>query len=1068
MQIADKATLKPTDHNSYIEITLSYDPKVALRIEYRQIAAFLDELERSPEQNETPVISQAAFLSTATGAEVVPTPEGHPSAEPNTATLRCAIRVTPSVNKKPHAKEPAEIQPIPITLQIRFGGAEMLSGYELRDLGIPPIREMSVQVGLAPPVLIGGLCADGSLQIAEWAVGGITKSIVDNASSLVAGLQEELTGKVMQTLLHDEEVKNALVDALTSLTIPRPPAPAEGDLQPPANDKYHAFVAKLRASLGNNTSPFAQRLMRDLDDETSPLANELKKILDENASSLAQDLLKALGSKTPLMDVLRSGKLTSEQMESLVKSPTLQKLIAAAVKPTLIEEIATFVKSTIYAVFSPYNNFISRTLNGDTTSPWTAFFDAGSAPGVPVQPQTIRPPLSTSQYFLVLGTDCILDLASAAFDAVRTNPANYKHVLLLDIEQYLRSEAKTAFDFLDEYKCDGESLWTRYCTPELAQAVNTHDAYFLVHKRQQFMQDLNGATRHSATATLAWAIIVDAARLNEHLIEDMQDLAKSKGCGCSNVESMCFVGPVETLTPEAQEAFKQYVRCRWPIMVFALDPQAEQQNVAEQFSRSRELQVAVAVAVAAGNVSPSCAGNFMRRLETEIETISLNSTAVAFSHGDDAFGWRFYPRLQSPDSPGTLGAFGQTLFGGPTPDHDLRDRKLEPGIRTCNAVVIMPSFVPYVTIESRANWFGLTNPEKKELTLHDTMRISRSYQSIRQVLQPDAGGSRYRPGDVAQLSNALNQLEHRLPLQSVMVEVPYLNTLGSDELFKSGADGLGPQLRGWYGAPGIDPTGVTTLYLVGKKLSVTQTQIIAGGRSVQFKMLSRNVLQISVPPGVQPLEEPYSDLVDIQAAAPYSPSCHLLVPIIKKNRDQNRFAWAPSACAVQISFAAGTPPTVQFAAANAPPEIYVSAPTVAMPTSLPLTLTISEQQPDGQEIIWVQTSAPATPPASTGLTSTTFPSSVTVYNTTTAPASPTPTVTAHLDVRTQRYVIDVDQYGNLLSVLKAAATAKGKYQAIADKQVVRWLIRGSIAVQGGVTEGILGSMPIDVTFSQVP
>ena len=36
--------------------------------------------------------------------------------------------------------------------------------------------------------------------------------------------------------------------------------------------------------------------------------------------------------------------------------------------------------------------------------------------------------------------------------------------------------------------------------------------------------------------------------------------------------------------------------------------------------------------------------------------------------------------------------------------------KIEPGMRECVAIVLMPSFVPYADFTVRSNWFKLTNP----------------------------------------------------------------------------------------------------------------------------------------------------------------------------------------------------------------------------------------------------------------------------------------------------------------------------------------------------------------------
>jgi hypothetical protein len=630
---------------------------------------------------------------------------------------------------------------------------------------------------------------------------------------------------------------------------------------------------------------------------------------------------------------------------------------------------------------------------------------------------------------MVYGFPSFLETAYAAYTNLRTNIANHKVVHVYDINQFITQECRSAYEFLE--KRDQQALWS-FCTPALAHAIDARDSKTVFQIREEFLRAAGGTARHSITASLAWAIIVDAALLNEQLAEDIRHTAQSKGCGCLSGDGLQFVGPKELITAQAQEVFKQYVLCRWPIIVFALDPVAEQQNVADVFSRRRDLQLAVAVAVASGNVSPSAAGRFTRRLELDMETIALNQTAVGFSHGNDTFGWRFYPRVQSPDTPGTIGAFCQTLVGGPNRDSDLRTRQLEGGMRDCSAVVIMPSFVPYVTITSRANWFGVTNPRKKELTLHDTMRISRTYQSLQNAVACTGDSPLYRQGDVSQMGEVLEQLERRMPLQSMQVEVPYLNTLGGFELFDTGVDGLGPQLEGWYGAPGIDPDGVTTLYLIGKKFNVHETRIIAGGRSVPFRMLSRKVLEVTIPPGTQPLlAQEYHNFVDVQAAAPYGTSSHMLIPRVTTAAPTQRFVWASASSTIDISYKAGPPPAPLAVSLGALPEFQMSAPIAAAPVTLTLNLTINEYT-SGREFVLG-----------------------------------TSTATARFDAQRQRYIVDGVNFSSLANDLMKAATTRFGVVAPSADQTARWLIRGTIAPAGSLNEPIQGSMVLDVKFRLV-
>ena len=53
----------------------------------------------------------------------------------------------------------------------------------------------------------------------------------------------------------------------------------------------------------------------------------------------------------------------------------------------------------------------------------------------------------------------------------------------------------------------------------------------------------------------------------------------------------------------------------------------------------------------------------------------------------------------------------------------LRERRLEPGIRECVAIVIMPSFVPYADLNVTSNWFSLTDPKRKVMDTEFAMRL---------------------------------------------------------------------------------------------------------------------------------------------------------------------------------------------------------------------------------------------------------------------------------------------------------------------------------------------------------
>jgi len=433
----------------------------------------------------------------------------------------------------------------------------------------------------------------------------------------------------------------------------------------------------------------------------------------------------------------------------------------------------------------------------------------------------------------------------------------------------------------------------------------------------------------TTTEALAWAILVECALLNDQLIDDMRRTAQSKECHCLDG------GPLPYYLPEPPQAacdsFKEYVRCRWPIIVFALDPTALQQNVADAYSRKRELQLALAVGFASGEVSARNLTRYVRRLETDIETITLNQTITGFSHGSDTFGWRFFPRVQPPPFQSNATVFFRDLIGGgPTREADRAQLELETGMRECVAIVLMPSFVPYIDFDTRSNWFCLNQRNglwpwrsQTEISMADTMKLSRSIKSMHTSAQTVCDGGLYRDGETTRLLRRVEQLDKELPLQTMRAQIPYENTLGGFEMFNTGLTDLAPELAGWYGAPGIlvskgaatcDPgqpsvasaaagsadcacadgkrpfavpfpicEGVgTTIFLVGDNFSVHDTKVIAGATCIpHFQLVSRQIMQVTIPACVQTVNVDDEDYVAVHVATPYGVTSHLHIPVTR-------------------------------------------------------------------------------------------------------------------------------------------------------------------------------------------
>ena len=593
-----------------------------------------------------------------------------------------------------------------------------------------------------------------------------------------------------------------------------------------------------------------------------------------------------------------------------------------------------------------------------------------------VKTRRARLPLPATQLVDVAGIGPIAILVRDTRTALASHPANRPCIDYLDVRGHLAEELEAAADFLDQD--DQRHAWTDLAGWNLAALVRGRRLDEIAALRCRFLCGLTPAMpvdgagelllpaddaccgpAHTApplcrttTAVLAWGILVESALLNDRLAADMREAPAA--VGMVPMDGRCagpFFGPDPT--PEARQAFADYVRARWPVRVFALDPVRAEQNVDDAYARRRELQIAMAMAAATGRLNTQAMTRFTRRLETDMAVVALNQTAVGFTHGADTFGWRFYPRVQTPPTRGTLATVAET-FCGPTSEADLAGRALEPGQRECTALVVMPSFVPTLNLDVRTNWFSLVHPGRTEQTLRHTMELSRAVQALRHDQAACARCAHlYRPGEVARLLAHVEALDRRLPLQTVQARIPAENTSGGFELFQSGVTDLAPELVGWYGAPGIDPAAATTLFLIGKGFSVHDTSVIAGGMPCRFTLMSREVLRVEVPPGARPIMQAACDgvvavprtvgivrtaaaeplpapagddavqtvdtdrappcgldacgrreMVDVHLATPYGVSSHLLVPVARAagGLDGGGPAFADT-CRIDLTFA---------------------------------------------------------------------------------------------------------------------------------------------------------------------
>jgi hypothetical protein len=500
-----------------------------------------------------------------------------------------------------------------------------------------------------------------------------------------------------------------------------------------------------------------------------------------------------------------------------------------------------------------------------------------------------RQPFPTSQLLDVYGLQTCFEIAYGAREAFKDEIETTKYVHLPNIQTYLREELIAAYQFLRTH----ETLWC-HCTEDLAKAVKGQNMGDLETRQRAFRAavfNLHTTAKTPNTeplefgksAALAWCILVDSALLADRLMQETKETASAKKANISGAgQWLQYYLP--NPPDDARRAFEDYVKVRWPVRVFALDPVTQDQNIADALSTEREMQLALSLAFTSGAVGAQNFTRLARRLEAQYETVALNRTQVGFGHGENTFGWRFYPRFQTPDTASALTAFVRdTIVGGPNRNQVLRDQRLEPGQRECVAIVLMPSFVPYLSLDTVSNWFPLTNPKHKVLDHTQAMKLSRTVQTLKCGGAGVTDACDYRPGELDRLVRRVDQLEARLPTQTQTVQVPQLNTLGGFEMFHHGISDLAPQLYGFYGAPGIRDDVETTLFLVGDHFSVLNTRVLVGNAEAKNKeMMSRQVMKVTVPAGVQTVKYDDGPYARIHIATPYGVSTELEVPVMSK------------------------------------------------------------------------------------------------------------------------------------------------------------------------------------------
>jgi hypothetical protein len=416
----------------------------------------------------------------------------------------------------------------------------------------------------------------------------------------------------------------------------------------------------------------------------------------------------------------------------------------------------------------------------------------------------------------------------------------------------------------------------------LAELLLRHDYVELRKQREQFLWELycyrNRSTLANPSPTpptpgtydwadkiessdiLAFALLIQFINVDRQLKWDMKYMAQRRGCNCGEVDGLCFYefDP----SPEARNAFKDYVACKWPLHVYSVDPVLDQQNVLDAYSRRTELQLALAVAVATGQFNIKNATSYARQLDLDLQTVGLNRTSVGFGAGETTFGWMFYPRVQTPQPVSNFRNVTNLLTGtGQGINADLRSRRIEPGQRECIALIVTPNFIPQLRVSTVTNWFDITGHcAQPRLTNQEMIGLGRMLQQAKAAVAHACDSGEYRPTDFVVLNQRIKQLEALLPTQDTRVDLPDEGDLLGSEIFSPNAAGLSPSLLAWYGEPVQDGTA-GSIFLMGRGFSVSETQVIVGGQPLihgtGFRLISRNVMQIIVPPNARSVKMVY-------------------------------------------------------------------------------------------------------------------------------------------------------------------------------------------------------------------
>jgi len=461
---------------------------------------------------------------------------------------------------------------------------------------------------------------------------------------------------------------------------------------------------------------------------------------------------------------------------------------------------------------------------------------------------TLSNPVTTQQFDSLYGYDQM----NCLFQTVKGNLAQTKATAANPPRDELRKWLVSYFSGLYDQLKERQLLSGHpyHFIPQISMMYARGDRAALAQMRAGWERMAGPGTE---LASAGWMLIAQAAVLDRQLKDSIKDVKLSGhlafGCDDPTVDRAEFANPCPPPETQTQELWSAFVQAQYPIHIFELDPDIDEQNIYNAFSQRRELQLAIAFAVANGNLRADQAIKYTRQMSLDMATIDLNRTQVGFVHENDTFGWYFYPRVQAIDPEhSTFASCFKTLFcGGFTRDDELRQRRLEPGIRECEVLVVMPNFVPELKLDITTNWEKLTRPGESKLDYNEMIDLGAQVECVKHRATNVRDSHCYRPGDYERLVSRIDQLEKMLPLQTYSVTVPYQYDLPGSQLFDKGAASLSPEITGYYGLSWIrrGSSTVAQFYLAGHHFHPTRTSVVIGGTEVHSTF---QVLQVATAP----------------------------------------------------------------------------------------------------------------------------------------------------------------------------------------------------------------------------